>query len=68
MEGSGFYKAYDGELFYGQIWVRNKNYTLNRETYEGSPDATEITDGWCWFNSEEAARTFFDIWPEEPEE
>ena len=56
-ETSGFYKL-DGELLYGPNFVLNANYELRRETY----DQHEYpVDGWYWFDSEESAKTFFNI-------
>jgi hypothetical protein len=54
---SGFYKL-DGDLLYGPNFVLNINYELRRETKDAH---TYPTDGWYWFDSEEEARTFFDL-------
>lgn len=59
-ETSGFYKfdEYVGELFCGPNFVKNMNYELFRdehETYEYP------VDGWYWFDSNEEARTFFNL-------
>ena len=52
---SGFYK-FDGELLYGQNFVLNVDYTLQRETRE---QYSYPVDGWYWFDSEEEAQAFF---------
>ena len=62
----GFYKL-EGQhnLLFGPNFVKNSDYTLlkeDRETYEYP------VDGWRWFDSEESARVFFGIPPDEPDE
>lgn len=54
---SGFYKL-DGILLYGPNFVINANYELRRETKD---QHTYPTDGWYWFDSEQEAKTFFNI-------
>ena len=64
MDTSGFYKL-DGELLYGPNYVLNKDYELRRETHESN---TYPVGGWYWFDSEEAARQFFNLPPVPPDE
>jgi hypothetical protein len=54
---SGFYKL-DGSLIYGPNYVLNANYELRRETKD---EHTYPVDGWYWFDSEDAAKEFFEI-------
>lgn len=54
---SGFYKL-DGELLYGPNFVLNANYELRREYYD---QQQYPVDGWYWFDSETAARAFFNL-------
>lgn len=56
---SGFYKL-DGELLYGPNFVLGPygSYELRRSTKD---EHTYPTDGWHWFDSEEEAKTFFNI-------
>jgi hypothetical protein len=54
---SGFYKL-DGDLLFGPHYVLNKDYQLHREQHESY---TYPVDGWYWFESEDAARAFFDL-------
>lgn len=61
MNTSGFYKL-DGILLYGPNFVLNANYELRRETKN---QHEYPADGWYWFDSEEEAKTFFNI-VEEP--
>jgi hypothetical protein len=58
---SGFYKL-DDELLYGPNFVLNANYELRKETHEQN---VYPVDGWYWFNSEEEARVFFGLPPNE---
>jgi hypothetical protein len=54
---SGFYKL-DGTLLYGPNFVYNANYTLLREEHANH---SYPIDGWYWFDSENAARLFFEL-------
>jgi hypothetical protein len=57
MNAQGFYKL-DGILCYGPNFVINANYQLrieNKDTYEYP------TDGWYYFEDENAARQFFNL-------
>jgi hypothetical protein len=57
IDTSGFYKL-DGILLYGPNYVLNAQYELHREL----KDQYEYpVDGWYWFDSEEDARTFFNL-------
>jgi hypothetical protein len=55
---SGFYKNDNGTLLFGPNFVLNKNYELRKETKD---QHTYPTDGWSWFDSEEEARTAFNL-------
>ena len=57
---SGFYKL-DGILLYGPNFVLNANYELYKETHDQN---VYPIDGWYWFDSEEEARTFFNLPPD----
>jgi hypothetical protein len=54
----GFYKLENDQLLYGPNFVLNSNYELRKETYQ---DHDYPIDGWYWFNSEQDARTFFNL-------
>jgi hypothetical protein len=56
---AGFYKL-EGKLLYGSDFALNANYELRKETKD---EHTYPTDGWYWFDSEEEARTFFNLPP-----
>lgn len=59
----GFYKVDDTILLFGPNFVLNQKYELLRA------DHTRYeypVDGWYWFDSEEEARTFFNLPPKEP--
>ena len=58
---SGFYKL-DGDLLYGPNFVLNKDYELRKETYDQN---NYPVDGWYWFDSEDEARTHFNLPPKE---
>ena len=53
----GFYKL-DGDLLYGPNFVLNADYELRKETKD---EHTYPIDGWYWFDSEEEARTYFEL-------
>lgn len=55
---SGFYKNDNGDLLFGPNRVLNANYHFYRENHS---EYTYPTDGWYWFDSEEEARTFFNL-------
>jgi hypothetical protein len=57
-ETSGFYKADNGNLLYGQNYVLNADYELRRENLV---NLTLPVDGWHWFDTEAEARISFDI-------
>lgn len=59
-ETSGFYKL-DGILLFGPNFVLNANYELYRDHYD---TYTYPVDGWYWFDSEEQAKDFFNMPPE----
>jgi hypothetical protein len=59
---SGFYKL-DSSILFGPNFVLNANYELKRETKN---EHTYPTDGWYWFDTIEAAYSFFKV--ELPEE
>jgi len=54
---SGFYKL-DGDLLYAPNFVVNSNYSLlsNENDLHTYP-----IDGWYWFDSEDDAKSFFNI-------
>jgi hypothetical protein len=54
---SGFYKL-DGGLLYAPNAVLGPDYELLRDYHE---TYDYPVDGWYWFDSEDAARTFFDF-------
>lgn len=58
IDTSGFYKNQNGTLLFGPNYVLNAGYELHRETND---QHTYPTDGWHWFDSESAARTFFNL-------
>lgn len=53
----GFYKL-DGDLLYGPNFVLNANYELRKETKD---EHAYPIDGWYWFDTEEEARTYFEL-------
>lgn len=55
---SGFYKNDNGDLLFGPNFVLNANYELRRETHN---QYTYPVDGWSWFNSEEEAKTAYNL-------
>lgn len=59
---SGFYKI-DGTVLFGPNFVLNANYKLQRGTKD---QHTYPTDGWYWFDTEEAAYAFFGVKPSTP--
>lgn len=58
METQGFYKNDNGEVLYAPNFVLNANFELKKENKD-----TYIypTDGWHWFDTEDAAYLFFGI-------
>ena len=54
---NGFYKL-DGELLYAPNFVLNANYELRKETKD---EHTYPVDWWYWFDTEEEAKTFFNL-------
>jgi hypothetical protein len=52
-----FYKITDGNLTYGPI-VCSPDYTLMLDTKD---EHTYPVDGWYYFETEEEAKTFFNI-------
>jgi hypothetical protein len=60
---SGFYKL-DGDLLFGPNFVMNKDYELRRETHA---EHTYPIDGWSWFDTQAAARTFFGLLENNPD-
>ena len=58
METQGFYKNDNGTLLYGPNFVLNKAYELRKETKD---QHSYPVDGWYWFDSEEEARTAFNL-------
>ena len=58
METRGFYKNNNGTLLYGPNFVLNKAYELRKETKD---QHSYPVDGWYWFDSEEEARTAFNL-------
>lgn len=57
----GFYKYDNGTLLYGANAVLNANYELFKENYAAY---TYPVDGWYWFETEAAAREFFNLPPD----
>lgn len=55
---SGFYKLDPMMLLYGPNFVINKEYELRRAN---AGQYTYPIDGWYWFDSIEAAQTFFNV-------
>ena len=55
---SGFYKNDDGNLLYGPNFVLNKDYELHRDKKD---EYSYPIDGWCWFESENDARVYFNM-------
>lgn len=65
MDTSGFYALIDGELFFAPNFVESATFSLHRadkDTY------TYPVNGWSWFDSEQEAKTFFNITDEEAAE
>ena len=60
---SGFYKL-DGDLLFGPNFVLNVNYELFRAEKDRH---TYPIDGWYWFDSEDEARSFFELPARTPE-
>jgi hypothetical protein len=56
---SGFYKL-DGDLFYAPNFVLGaySAYELRKENHQ---EHTYPIDGWYWFDTEDAAREFFNL-------
>jgi hypothetical protein len=56
---SGFYKL-DGDLLYAPNFVLGaySAYELRKETHQ---EQDYPVDGWYWFDTEDAAREFFNI-------
>jgi hypothetical protein len=56
---SGFYKL-DGDLLYAPNFVLGayQAYELRKETHQ---EHTYPIDGWYWFDTEDAAREFFNL-------
>ena len=55
---SGFYKNDNGTLLHGPNYVLNAAYELRRENLA---TLTLPVDGWHWFESEQEARTAFNL-------
>lgn len=55
---SGFYKNDNGTLLHGPNYVLNASYELRRENLA---TLTLPVDGWHWFESEQEARTAFNL-------
>lgn len=63
MDTSGFYFVDGEELFFGPNFVSGPNFELNRDDPEDRDNDLNgsATHGWYWFDSEEEARTFFNL-------
>lgn len=65
MNASGFYKLDEYGLLYGPNAVLNSNYEL----YKDKKDTYQYpVDGWIWFDSEEEARSSFNLPPIQQDE
>lgn len=60
----GFYK-YESPILLHGLRVLDANYSLNAETKDNN---TYPVDGWYWFDSDEAAHTYFNYVPEQNHE
>jgi|LakMenEpi03Aug12_release.lakeMendotaPanAssembly.Ray.scaffolds.fasta_scaffold91819_3 hypothetical protein len=61
---SGFYKNEDGLLLYGKNYVLSGSYNLYKEKKD---EYSYPVGNWYWFDTEEQARTFFNL-PKPPEQ
>lgn len=58
LDTSGFYKLENDDLLYAQNFVESFDYQLNRESRN---DYIYPIHGWNWFDSEQEAKTFYNI-------
>jgi hypothetical protein len=63
MDTSGFYRLDDGVLLYAPNAVMGADLELLRSEHASY---TYPILGWYWFDTEAAAREYFDLPPEEP--